>query len=42
MSYASGGGAHAQSELMVSTIVDDIAAARRATTLRWRLTFLAV
>jgi polar amino acid transport system permease protein len=43
MSYASGGGAHAQSELMVAApIVGDIAAARRASTLRWRLTFLVV
>jgi polar amino acid transport system permease protein len=43
MSYASGGGAHAQSEFMVSApIVGQIAQARRSSTLRWRLTFLAV
>ena len=43
MSYASGGGAHAQSEMMVAApIVGEIAAARRSNTLRWRLTFFAV
>jgi polar amino acid transport system permease protein len=43
MSYASGGGAHAQSEMMVAApIVGEIAAARRSSTLRWRLTFFAV
>ena len=43
MSYASGGGAHAQSQLMVDhSIVGQIADARRAATLRWRLTFAAV
>lgn len=45
MSYASGGGAHAQSEAMVTVpaaIVGQVADARRAATLRWRLTYLAV
>jgi polar amino acid transport system permease protein len=42
MSYASGGGAHAQAEMMVAPIVGEIAAARRSSTRRWRLTFFAV
>ncbi|HEU4848978.1 MAG TPA: amino acid ABC transporter permease [Terrimesophilobacter sp.] len=43
MSFGSGGGAHAQSELLVTTpIVGDIAAARRAASLRFRLTFAFV
>ncbi len=43
MSYASGGGAHAQSEMLVAApIVGEIAAARRSSNLRWRVTFLVV
>ena len=43
MSYASGGGAHAQSQVIVDhSIVGQIADARRVATLRWRLTFAAV
>lgn len=42
MTYGGSAG-HAQSDFMVSApIVGDIAAARRASTLRWRLTFLVV
>ena len=43
MSYASRGGAHAQSEMLVAApIVGEIAAARRSSNLRWRVTFLVV
>ncbi len=43
MSYASGGGAHAQSKMLVAApIVGEIAAARRSSNLRWRVTFLVV
>jgi polar amino acid transport system permease protein len=43
MSYGSGGGAHAQSEFIpMAPIVEDIAAARRAASLRFRLTFAFV
>jgi polar amino acid transport system permease protein len=43
MSYASGGGAHAQSEFMVAApIVAEVAAARRTASLRFRLTFVFV
>ncbi|HET8776299.1 MAG TPA: amino acid ABC transporter permease [Candidatus Limnocylindria bacterium] len=44
MSYASGGGAHAQSQLMAdqAAIVGRIADARRAATLRWRSIFVIV
>jgi polar amino acid transport system permease protein len=43
MSYASGGGAHAQSQVMADhSIVGQIAAARRGATMRFRVTFVAV
>ena len=43
MNFASGGGAHAQSQVMVDhSIVGQITAARKAATLRFRLTFVAV
>ena len=43
MSFGSGSGAHAQSELMVAApIVAEVAAARRSATLRWRVTFFLV
>ena len=43
MSFGSGSGAHAQSELMVAApIVADVAAARRSARFRWRATFFFV
>ena len=44
MSYASGGGAHAESEMIVqpAIIVGQVEAARRSATLRFRIQFVLV